>query len=74
MKTLPVKKASVVEKRMAIIFNEWNKRYSENPSEFVEQLDENGEPIEDYGRLCAIYFTELAEELDKANKLPKLSA
>lgn len=48
---------------MAAVFNEWNKRYSENPDSFSDNLDENGKPIEDYGESCAIYFTKLEEEL-----------
>ena len=74
MKNLPAKKASVVEKRMTIIFDEWVKRSAKNPSEFSNTLDANGKPVKGYGKRCAIYFTELAAELDAKNKLPKLSA
>jgi hypothetical protein len=74
MKNLPAKKACVVDERMSIIFDEWNKRYAKNPSEFSSILDANGKPFRDYGKRCTIYFTKLAEELDANNKLPRLSA
>lgn len=48
---------------LAAIFNEWNRRYSENPDEFSNSLDENGKPIEDYGENCAAYFLKLEEEI-----------
>ena len=49
--------------RMTIIFNEWAKRYSNNPELFTDILDEDGNPVSDYGECCAIYFTELEDEL-----------
>lgn len=57
-------------KRMAMIFNEWAKRYSENPKEFSGVLDENGKPIEDYGENCALYFCSIAADMDAAGLLP----
>ena len=74
MKNLQAKKASVVEQRMTKIFDEWNKRYTKNPSEFSDTLNANGKPVKGYGKRCAIYFIKLATELDAKNKLPKLSA
>jgi hypothetical protein len=59
------------QKRMAAIFNEWAKRYSENPDQFDEILDSNGKPVTDYGERAANYFTKLAQEMDAADKLPK---
>lgn len=46
------------------IFNEWAKRYSENPEEFGTVLDSEGKPVKDYGQMCAIYFTKLHNELN----------
>jgi hypothetical protein len=46
------------------VFNEWVKRYAENPEDFMKILDENGEPVEDYGYVSARYFDKLMEELD----------
>jgi len=62
---------SITHKRMAIIFNEWARRYSENPEEFSNILDEDGSPVDDYGDMCAIYFHKLAAELDNVGNLPK---
>jgi hypothetical protein len=46
------------------IFNEWNSRYADNPELFSEQLDEDGKPVDDYGKACAIYFMKLCDELN----------
>ena len=62
---------SITKSRMAKIFNEWAKRYSENPDEFDDILDEDGNPVSDYGENCALYFEQLANELDAQNVLPK---
>jgi len=51
------------KEQLSTIFNEWAKRYSENPLEWGEVLDENGSPVEDYGGKCAIYFLHLEEQL-----------
>jgi hypothetical protein len=45
-------------------FNEWVKRYAENPEDFGEILDENGEAVKDYGYVSARYFNEIMEELN----------
>jgi len=49
------------QQKLAQIFNLWAKRYSENPEEFSKILDEDGQPIEDYGQKCSIYFEKLAK-------------
>lgn len=56
--------------RMAAIFNEWARRYSEAPEEFGDILDENGKPVEDYGELCTHYFEKISREMDEAGDLP----
>ena len=61
---------SVVQARMSAIFNEWAKRYAENPDEFDDILDDNGVPVDDYGDRCAIYFADLAREMDEKGLLP----
>ena len=61
---------SHIEERMAMIFNEWAKRYSEAPDAFGEILDCDGKPIEDYGQRCTAYFTNIANEMDAAGVLP----
>ena len=48
---------------LAAVFDEWAKRYAENPDEFGAILDDDGKPVEDYGLRCAIYFDHLVSEL-----------
>lgn len=49
-------------KEVADAFNEWARRYAENPNEFSEILDENGVPYADYGERCASYLAKLLNE------------
>lgn len=56
--------------RMTAIFNEWAKRYADDPASFDEILDKDGRPVEDYGERCALYFIQLATEMDEAGLLP----
>ena len=67
----PPKELTVTERRMAIVFNEWAKRYAENPDEFSEILDADGKPVTDYGECCTHYFNRLAIELDGKGLLPR---
>jgi len=64
----------VIQKRLTIIFNEWAKRYAADPASFSDILDKEGNPVEDYGRCCAIYFDKIAKEMDAAGLLPRLEA
>ena len=59
------------QKRVSAIFNEWAKRYAEDPGLFSEILDENGVPIDDYGEECAIYFTSIEKDMIGKGILPK---
>ena len=65
------KPKSLTIQRMTKIFNEWAKRYSEDPKEYSNILDEKGNPVKDYGECCARYFTDLANEMDEKELLPK---
>lgn len=56
----------VTHKRLADIFNEWNKRYSENPDDFKNNLNKDGKPLEDYGECCADYFEKLAKKFNES--------
>ena len=58
------------QQRMTIIFNEWAARYAADPDSFSDILGADGNPVKDYGQLCAIYFEKIANELDAAGKLP----
>ena len=62
---------NITEQRMTMIFNEWAKRYAENPDEFSDILDGDGNPVSDYGESCTRYFKKLADELDSKGILPK---
>jgi hypothetical protein len=62
---------SIAHQRMAKIFNEWARRYADDPSSFSDILGEDGRPVEDYGERCSIYFTKLAAEMDASGDLPK---
>lgn len=57
--------------KMAAVFNEWNRQYSEDPESFSDSLDENGKPIEDYGEGAAATFHRIAEEMEKAGTMPE---
>lgn len=61
---------TVTRKRMTLIFDEWARRYSENPDDFENILDENGNPVEGYGESCALYFAMIAQEMDANGLLP----
>ena len=63
----------IKEKRMSLIFNEWARRYSENPDDFGKILGEDGEPIEDYGESCMRFFCWIEKEMDEAHLLPAVS-
>lgn len=60
-----------IQTRMTMIFDEWARRYSVDPNEWPSILDENGQPIKEYGEQCAAYFTEIAKEMDEQNLLPR---
>jgi hypothetical protein len=49
---------------LAKIFNEWARRYADDPKSFSEILDGDGNPIDDYGDRCAEYFCKLEAEMD----------
>lgn len=53
--------------KMAAIFNEWARRYAENPDEFGSVLDENGYVAKNYGQACALYYMQIARDLKTAN-------
>lgn len=64
--------SGVIHARMAGVFNEWARRYAEDPASFGEVLDKDGKPITDYGAQCATYFTQIAGEMDAKGQLPRL--
>jgi len=60
---------TTTQQRMAIIFDEWRKRWIEDPKDYIP-LEEDGDP-KTYGENCARFFEELANELDEKGLLPK---
>ena len=61
---------NTTQQRMTAIFNEWARRYAENPDDFRSILDEDGNPVADYGECCARYFEKIAAEMDAEGLLP----
>lgn len=62
---------NTTQQRMAAIFNEWARRYAENPDDFGEILDADGKPVDDYGQRSALCFEKIADEMDAAGQLPR---
>lgn len=62
---------NVAHTRMAMIFDEWNRRYHDDPEAFMGLSDSEGNPVIGFGELCATYFTQIAEEMDAIEALPK---
>lgn len=58
----------VSKTHMAAVFDEWLRRYTENPDAFDDWFDENGEPAAEYGKRCAEYFQEVADDLSNARR------
>jgi len=58
--------AAVTRIRMAGVFTEWVRRYTDDPEGFAEDW---GDP-EDYGYGAADYFIALAFEMDEKGLLP----
>lgn len=50
------------QQRLARIFNEWARRYAEDPDSFGPILDADGRPVTDYGEQAAAYFQQIANE------------
>lgn len=59
------------EQRLVRIFNEWARRYADDPDSFGPILDADGRPVTDYGEQCAVYFERIGNELDAANNMTK---
>ena len=59
-----------VQKRMAMIFDEWAARYAANPEEFDEIVDGNGAVVDDYGYRCTLFFEKIACELESSGTFP----
>lgn len=47
----------------AKVFDEWARRYADDPRGFSETLNDAGRPVVDYGERCVVYFNLLVKEL-----------
>lgn len=63
-------KEPIWTRRSALAFNEWALRFQENPDDFDDVLDDNGDIITDYGYRCAKYLEQILREMDKEGLLP----
>jgi hypothetical protein len=66
--------SGVVHRRMAAVFNEWARRYADDPDSFSPILDADGRPVTDYGECCAVYFKQIVDEMDAVGTLPTFPA
>ncbi len=62
---------TVTETRMTMTFNEWARRYADNPGEFGEIIGPDGKAVADYGERAMRTFNRIADEMDAANALPR---
>ena len=51
--------------RYAAAFTEWERRYRSNPDWFVKEAERSGIAVDDYGGMCAVYFSALLAEARK---------
>lgn len=68
MKDLTPARIEVNIDHLATAFNEWARRYADNPDEFGEILGDDGRPVADYGQRCAVYLSRLLVELSATKK------
>jgi len=64
---------TTTQQRMTAIFNEWARRYAENPDGFSEIIGPDGSAVEDYGESATRFFCLIADEMDQAGVLPRPS-
>jgi len=55
--------AEIAHERMAAAFAEWQRRYREDPGQFLKDFEEAALGLDDYGERCAAYFTALLLEI-----------
>lgn len=54
---------NISQKNLTAAFNEWAKKWAENPAGFEDTLNKEGELNPNYGENCARYLTELAKKM-----------
>ena len=48
---------------ISAVFNEWARRFAENPGAFGPVVGDDGKLISDYGERCEAYFLRVYQEL-----------
>lgn len=61
---------NIAQQRMSMIFDEWAKRFEEDPTKFDTILDDDGKVVTEYGERCTRCFEQIAD--DMKDVLPKL--
>jgi hypothetical protein len=56
---------TLTKEELVAAFNEWNRRYAEDPESFMKIIDDEGKPLQDinYGECCATFFTQIVDDL-----------
>jgi hypothetical protein len=58
-------KAKRIENTLTKVFAEWDRRYRKNPEQYMNNVQHLlGNTPYTYGRACAVYFTELMNEME----------
>jgi hypothetical protein len=55
----------VSKEQLVAIFEEWARQYAEDPGAFDGVLDDDGNPVWNYGQQAAQTFLAIKEELEK---------
>ncbi len=53
----------ITTSQLALILDEYVRRYAEHPERFMPLLDEQGQAREGYGQACARHMAEIAADL-----------
>ena len=53
---------TVSQSVLARAFREWERRYRENPAQFLADFEKAALTLDDYGDRCAAYFAKLLAE------------
>ena len=61
---------NITRAEMTAVFNEWARRYAQNPDEFAQILDADGKAEASYGEGATRVFVKIADEM-KAGTRPR---
>lgn len=54
---------ALIKPTMEAVFEEWFRRYTEDPTQFHKLYDAEGKPIEGYGKQCAAFYKDIEKDL-----------